>query len=398
MRRRGYTLIELTVALAIGTVVGVAALSAFASFNQQRVRIERLTTGEDIAKIVVQYLVREAQRVGGSVLRPWQAVVVEQDPCRSECNDSCSGLPSVAGDRVTFAFLDEQAAQASCPIDSITESETGGVVTFLQVPEHGDACCNLLRYQTASNGTVSVDTIEPGALANEHAMLVRSGATAAEEIFRAVTYTGSGNTTTCEFPFVQSAQTVPLASSPPPPFTAFTSLSGLNGKAIPIKVATAYVGCATPDCASHPENRGLFVFSDRDGSDGGPLAISSGDDNVLVSPNVADLQVALGYDHDEDGEVLESEDGTGNDNFAGNVSPSPSACTRMTDTGAPANAAPDPRTLRMISIAVLSAVRVNDRTYQSVAALPGGNLYEATSVHLRPLRSKAGFRSLNLLE
>jgi prepilin-type N-terminal cleavage/methylation domain-containing protein len=403
MQRSGYTLIELTVALAIATVVGVASLSSFAMFNQQRVRMERVATGEDIGKTVVQYLVREAQRVGGSVLRPWQAIAVEQDPCRAEapCNETCSGLPAVTGDRITFAFLDERAAQSSCAIEAIDDEAR--TITFGQVREFGDACCNLLRVpEDDPNGEPA--PVSPTDLAHEHIMLFRSGATAAEEIFKAVTYDDEPlvDLTLCQFKYVESGQTRPLASVPRPSSNEFVSASLVTklGNAIPIRVATAYVGCATTDCATHPENRGLFVFSDRDAAADTTMSISAGDDNVLVSPNIADLQVALGYDNNDDGEVLEAAGGV-DDDFAGNVSPSSSPCARPDDLGTgimTTATAVDPRALRMVAIGVVSAVRVNDPNYRAPAALPGGNLFDGAGLHFRALRSKAGFRSLNLLD
>ncbi len=425
--RRGYTLIELAVSLAMAAVISTAALSAFAAFNRHRVRIERSTSADDIAKTVVQYLVRESQRIGGSALRPWQAIAVEQEPCATNAR----GIPCVAGDRVTFAFPDDDAVFPGCSIKNITASS----ITFENVGHDGrNACCNLFHYDDDGD----VDLIQPSELKNEHIMLSSTGfGGTAKEIFKAVTYANSLNAdvASCRFDYVESGQAFPLASvkddGSRPVAGDFKSGSVIekHGNAIPIKIATAYLGCdaADGDCVNHPEDRALFLFSDRDAGKGTstdvdrPTASGNGDDNFVVSPNIIDLQVALGYDNDEDGEVVENETGI-NDDFAGNnfdgqrdtgVSNVVSTDTTTTvsisfgsigltlpvdATTVSTNLPPNPRLLRMIRVGVMAAVKVNDPKYISTAQLPGGAVITGRSLHLRALSSKAAFRSLNLLE
>lgn len=419
-RANAYTLIELGVAMALAGVVTVAALSSFATFSRHRVRLERATAADDIAKTVVQYLVRESQRIGGSALRPWQAIAVEQDPC-----GSAGGLACVSGDRVTFAFPDERAVFPGCGIETITATE----IKFQSVTHESlTACCNLFHY----NATNDVTLIQPSVLRNEHIMLSSTGiGGTAKEIYKAVTYADDlgGGTGTCTFKYVESGQARPLASvkddGSRPTNLDFQSTGFIQkrGNALPIKIATAYVGC-DGDCIANPQDRALYLFSDRNAGKGTtivvdpPTSTGGGDDNFVISPNIADLQISLGYDNDEDGEVVESEDGI-NDDFAGNnftsapdngrsVAPAAStvvvsvggqgAAVPVAATAESASSPPNPRLLRMVRIGVISAVKVNDRAFRSRAQLPGGQVVEGQALHLRALSSKAAFRSLNLLE
>ena len=424
---RGYTLIELTVALVMASIVSTAGLSAFAAFNRQRVRIERASTADDIAKTVLQYLVRESQRIGGSALRPWQAIAVEQDPCadtsRFQVPCESDGLPGerLGPDRVTFAFADEGAVFSGCTIKSMTASE----ITF-EKPTHEDitGCCNQFRFDDDNN-----IVLRPlGDFKHEHIMLSSTGfGGTSEEVYKAVTYKTAPGGADCTFNYIESGQAFPLASIPRPGPSAFasdpasTSLLKRQANAIPIKIATAFVGCPKDtDCDAHPEERALFLFSDRNAGASTTARDEPGDDNFPISPNVVDLQVALGYDNDEDGEVVESESGE-NDDFAGNASSSVADTGFSTATASLASASetltddddddddddedapaprtdPNPRLLRMIRIGVVGAVKVNDSSYQTSAQLPGGGVHDGAGLHLRAISSKAAFRSLNLLE
>ncbi len=416
---RGYTLIELTVALVMAAIVTTAGLSAFAIFNRQRVRIERASTADDIAKTVLQYLIRESQRVGGASLRPWQAIAVEQDPCGDAvaaarftipCEDSPDGL---GPDRLTFAFADDSAVFSACEIKDITDT----VIQFKSFEHEGlTGCCNQFRFVDDTDEIELRPLIE---LKNQHLMLSSTGSTGtAEETYVAVTYKTApvSDAATCKFNYVQSGQAFPLASTPrPDPAVDFDS-GFFKGNAIPIKIATAYVGCSSSDCVSHPEDRALFLFSDRNAGAGTTTVLDDAlEENFVLSPNIVDLQVALGYDNDEDGEVVESESGQ-NDDYAGNFADAAdSGFSTATASLAEAEATltgeadveveavaerttPNPRLLRMIRLGVVGAVKVNDPNYQTSAQLPGGGVHNGAGLHLRAMSSKAAFRSLNLLE
>lgn len=395
----GYTLLEVAVASAMAGILTTAGLSAFAMFNRQRVRLERSTTADDTAKVVLQYLVRETQRIGGATLRPWQAMAIEQDPCAV-----AGGVPCVRGDRVTFAFADERALFTSCKVKALSDT----TLRVDQVQQGTDtACCNQFRIDSA--GAIVVAPIT--SLKNTHVMLSSAGTSGtSEERYRAVTYANDvGDGANCTFNIVTSAQVRPLSSRcedaagscvggrPANAVFASGGLFSRQANAIPITVATAYIGCTTTSCANTPEDLGLFLFADRNGGVSTTLTVDADDDNFAVSPNIIDLQVAPGYDLDGDGELEESLDGA-DDDYSGNKSPLSSAAP-FTDFAIPAGATlEDPRRLRMLAIGIMSAIKVNDHLYTSTAQLPGGSPIVATGLHLRALSSKAAFRSLNLLE
>ena len=396
----GYTLLEVAVASAMAGILTTAGLSAFAMFNRQRVRLERSTTADDTAKVVLQYLVRETQRIGGATLRPWQAMAIEQDPC-----GVAGGVPCVQGDRVTFAFADERALFTSCKVKALTDT----TLQFNQVKHGTDtACCNQFRIDSA--GAIVVAPIT--SLKNTHVMLSSAGTSGtSEERYRAITYANEvGDGTNCTFKIVTGAQVKPLSSrcegaagtcvDGRPSNAVFASASS-QANAIPITVATAYIGCTTTSCANAPEDLGLFLFADRNGGVSTSLTVDASDDNFAVSPNIIDLQVAPGYDLDGDGELEESLDGA-NDDYSGNMNPETDASgkpKKNKDFAIPAGATlEDPRRLRMLAIGVIAAIKVNDQLYTSKAQLPGGVPFEVTALHLRALSSKAAFRSLNLLE
>ncbi len=240
----------------MASVVSTAALSACATFNRNRVRIERSTTADDIAKTVVQYLVRESQRIGGSALRPWQAIAVEQDPCQTNAR----GIPCEIGDRITFAFPDESAVFPACGIEDITSS----TITFQTVTHEGlTGCCNQFHF----NDQNDVAIISTNKLRNEHIMLSSTGlGGTAEEVYKAVTYAANLGASGCTFNYIESGQAFPLASVKADgsrPSTADFRTTGVvqkRGNAIPIKIATAYVGCDGVDCAGKPQDRALFLL------------------------------------------------------------------------------------------------------------------------------------------
>lgn len=403
----GYTLIELTIALAMAAIVSTAGLSVFAVFNRHRVRIERASTADDVAKSVLQYLIRESQRVGGGALRPWQSIAVEQDPCGEggpftiPCEDDLphlAGPPRLGTDRVTFAFADDSAVFTSCSIAAMDVN----TITLDSVVHAGQtACCNQFRFDDV--GAVVVAPI--ATLANKHLMLSSTGtAGTTVEIFKAITYSStlSASGASCKFAYTESAQALPLSSEPRPAPSAFAFTSSIGftklANAIPITIATAYIGCSVSDCATHPEDRALFLFADRNGGASTNAVLDATDDNFVISPNVIDLQLSLGYDNNGDGEVVESETGE-NDDFGGNASgivPD----TGFFEEGSPPGdvTLPNPRLMRMLRIGVVSAIKVNDPNYTTSAHIPGGVEHSGVGLHLRAMSTKAAFRSLNLLE
>jgi hypothetical protein len=321
-------------------------------------------------------------------------MAVEQDPCAV-----AGGVPCVRGDRVTFAFADERALFSSCKVKALSDT----ALRVDQVQQGTDtACCNQFRIDSA--GAIVVAPIT--SLQNTHVMLSSAAGTS-----RAVTYANDvGDGANCTFKIVTSAQVRPLSSrcedapgtcvGGRPANAVFVGGGGFirQANAIPITVATAYIGCTTTSCTNTPEDLGLFIFADRNGGASTTLTVDANDDNFAVSPNIIDLQVAPGYDLDGDGELEESLDGA-DDDYSGNKSPGTDANGKpLPFTDFAGKALEDPQRLRMLAIGIVAAIKVNDPLYTSTAQLPGGQPIVGTGLHLRALSSKAAFRSLNLLE
>lgn len=95
---RGFSLIEVAVAGAIASVVGLAAISTFAILARQMTRLQAEAGVNDEAKTIVDALVGELQGVGGGQVRPWMALRVD---------DGGTG-----SDRVTWAV----SRGVTCPV------------------------------------------------------------------------------------------------------------------------------------------------------------------------------------------------------------------------------------------------------------------------------------------
>ena len=88
MTRRGFTLLELSVTLAIAGIIAAAAVSATVtiqrSFTAARIRLDQTND----ARMVLEHVLDRVRTAGGGRVRPWQAVSV------SCSNDSLHALPA----------------------------------------------------------------------------------------------------------------------------------------------------------------------------------------------------------------------------------------------------------------------------------------------------------------
>lgn len=81
MRRHlAFSLIEVSVAMAIAGLISAAAVSAFATLNRQLIMVSSSTRAADESKTLVSHFVLRFQEAGGGSLRPWDAVIVEPAP------------------------------------------------------------------------------------------------------------------------------------------------------------------------------------------------------------------------------------------------------------------------------------------------------------------------------
>jgi hypothetical protein len=356
-----------------------------------------MTTADENAKIVTQYLVREAQRMGGSTLRPWQAFALENDTCAARgdmpgCNDLAKGGDH--SDRLSLAVPDT-SGPSLCTINKVTGSFTSGTIfadmTNVEDPAtHAvtSVCC--LYHYVASTDPVTgdpltfVDTVS--AVANKRAILVRGG------FHMAVTFAATQPAVAagaCTANFIMSAtnQGAPLKSVAQP-----TSIAGYGGgNLIPVLVSTLYMGCnrTDADCTDHSVDRALFLFTDHNGGSG-TVTVDPGE-LFLVSPNIYDFQVGIGYDFDPRDGFASDTPGGCNDEWSFNADPSVGCGTGTEDV-----AAAQETDMRMISLGVVTGVEVHDPTYTSTAQLTGGLAKSGTGIHLRASESRAGLRGLSI--
>ena len=101
--RRGFSLLELMVALAISSLVITVATSVVVSINKSISSTRNTSMVHEEAKLLAAHLGNLARNVGGETLRPWDSVDVEND-CAAR-----DGLPDCQGsDRITLvAYNDE---------------------------------------------------------------------------------------------------------------------------------------------------------------------------------------------------------------------------------------------------------------------------------------------------
>lgn len=399
--RRAFGLIELAVALTISMIVGVATLSVFSSVFRTRVRLERMTIADDNAKVLGHYLEREAQRVGGSRLRPWQSIGVENET-GAETGPLCGtgDLPCVIGDRLTFAFPKPDFPPESCSIKAFKDNGDGrmksGTISFSKDFDVGDGgekrCCILMRRDREGK----VQQIAPGDLVDTHLIVSNN-----RKHF-AITFSGAERSASaCAFRWVRSGQVEPLASASTSAADFDHEESGVDGAeqvtgfGVPIDVATFFVGCARGDCVKRPENRALFLFSDRNAGHTAAGTISvdlDGDDPdqlELITAGVIDFQVTRLADIDGDGDVDDSGD-TASDEVFGNDAKD----ANVDFAGA----------LRGIGFEIATGVMTHDpdfgrRTlHMTTLARPADEEAMPAGMHLRRIEVAAGFRNLNVMK
>lgn len=74
MHRRGFTLIELMLALSISAIVVAAATTATVAIYQSTLALEQSSFANEEAKIVIDTLSSRVLQVGGGRIRPWSSV------------------------------------------------------------------------------------------------------------------------------------------------------------------------------------------------------------------------------------------------------------------------------------------------------------------------------------
>ena len=117
--QRGFSLIEITVTLAIASIVAAAATSATISVYRSTRVLEQEAAVDEDAKILLDVIKGRLRQLGGGSLRPWQAV---SKKCVTINGAACAG----SGEQIHF--IDVNPAFEQCPIAS-SNGTTNAAVT-----------------------------------------------------------------------------------------------------------------------------------------------------------------------------------------------------------------------------------------------------------------------------
>jgi prepilin-type N-terminal cleavage/methylation domain-containing protein len=128
MRARAFTLLELSVAMAIAGITTAAAITATISLQKSMVATRKTTEIADDARFTLEHLLGPLRTVGGGLIQPWQAV---SNSCVDDGRFPIE--PCVAGKtgRLHVARL---GTSSQCRITSVA----GNTIT---VANPGGVCC-----------------------------------------------------------------------------------------------------------------------------------------------------------------------------------------------------------------------------------------------------------------
>jgi prepilin-type N-terminal cleavage/methylation domain-containing protein len=352
MRRRGFTLAELMISLAMATAVAAAALMASAQLGRVMSDTRRRAIVFEESKRLVETLVAEFQQSGGSPLGPHHALLVENGTCVAIAGattaatvPACDGHDRVMVTSVRNTYVDgagNERSLGSCDVVNVS----GGTLS-LRADTNGVCSCLF----PDSSGQPSPYTRSKAVLVRE-----RDGFVVPLNI-RDV---GSG-----------CAVTIPTNTNP----NVLPLLE--EGSLVPV-VRKLYFTAPDPTL---PGARQIRVWTDVAHGTTEPDSIPSLDEVRLFADHVYSFQVALGYDAGDDGDLLDR--AAIDDEWVGNA---------VADTRPPAIA--DDRLLRMVGVGAVVGDRVvgvgnNARIFDGATiAVPG--------IYVTAASSKVALRNLNV--
>jgi len=341
MRRRGFSLIEVAVASAMASVIAIAAIGAFANLNRQLVSVQRESTASDNAKSLIDLLVTQMQAIGGGPIRPWMALWVENGTTArhptSGARDALFKRPAVSGsDRVTLGTFIEAAP--TCRVAGMTN----GTLTVAKV---GGLCCFESGKNLFSLGGVDGPASEAATvfvINNTHHMQI------------VLTKPPVGCTATWS-----PGPLAPVDNAPP----SLASFAGATVAAADVR--TLYIN----------DLNELREFKQRSQFTSTPTLDAT--TTSLVSSDVFDLQVQLGYDTQPDGRIADTNSST--DEWLFND-----------DGDTPVFSS---SSLRMVGVGAIVGVRQAEPK-ASAATVVGGQQLVSSSAFLRGAMGRASLRNL----
>jgi prepilin-type N-terminal cleavage/methylation domain-containing protein len=132
--RRGYSLIEFSVAMAIAGVLALTALSAFSMLNRSVFSMRARSIAETKLQRTLSSLVSDAQEVGGGAIRPWHSVFVA--PGDGASNDAdrlllltvppSAGVCGISKKAGPNLFAEKDPGTGKCCLDGLFPKGDGG--------------------------------------------------------------------------------------------------------------------------------------------------------------------------------------------------------------------------------------------------------------------------------
>ena len=138
--RRAFTLLEMMAALAISSVIATAAIVAFVNVSRSTRRVEQQAHADEEAKLLVEYLVSNAQQAAGGSVRPWMGIQVDNNTsaaCAATVTIGAIVVPVCNGsDRLHILMLDPTPAQCT-----IQTAAAGSVTVCPGAAGCAGTCC-----------------------------------------------------------------------------------------------------------------------------------------------------------------------------------------------------------------------------------------------------------------